>query len=289
MTPLQLRCVLAVAQSLHFTRAAQDLGIAQSALSHQVARLESELGTPLFERTSRTVRTTAAGDALLPRARAVLAELDRLRTDVAATTGAVQGRLRIGTVPTLVDVDLPGLLARMRAAHPGVRASVVVQGSAETVVDVAAGTIDVGFTGTALADDLPGVEATVLATEPLVAVVARDHPLARRRRLRLRDLSGVDCVDFPAGTSGRRQTDEAFAAARCAREVVLESTSSEFLLAAVGAGIGVGLVPASTARTRTDLHALVVGDAPVRRVCVVHAGAGASAAARALLALLEER
>ncbi|MCI2239966.1 LysR family transcriptional regulator [Paenibacillus sp. TRM 82003] len=286
MTPLQLRCALAVAGTLHFTRAAHEVGIAQSALSAHVARLEDELGTALFERTSRSVRLTSAGEALLPRARAVLAELDRLRTDVAAATGAVEGPLRIGTIPTLADVDLAGLLARLREQHPGVRATVVEQTSARTVADVVAGTLDVGFTGTALSEPPVGVQTQVITTEPLVAVVAEDDPWARRHRLRLREVARRPGVDFPAGTSGRRQSDEAFAAAGLARDVAVESSSAPFLLDLVRAGVGVALLPAAAARTAGGVRAVAVADAPVRRVCAVHAGAGSSAAARAFLALL---
>ncbi len=147
MTPLQLRCVLAVAQDLHFTRAAAALGIAQSALSHQVATLEAELGARLFERTSRRVRLTAAGAALLPRARSVLAELDRLRTDVVAAGGAVAGRLRIGTVPTLPRSGWPTSWPVCTAATPAVRASVVVHGSDATLAAVADRSLDVGSSG----------------------------------------------------------------------------------------------------------------------------------------------
>ncbi|WP_323132432.1 LysR family transcriptional regulator [Kineococcus indalonis] len=289
MTPLQLRCALAVARTLHFTRAAADVGLAQSALSHQVARLEAELGAALFERTSRSVRLTAAGEALLPRARAVLAELDRLRTDVAASSGAVEGPLRVGTIPTLAGVDLAGLLVRLRERHPGVQVGVVEQGSAQTVAAVAAGTLDVGFTGTALTEPLPGVAVQVLSTEPLAAVVAEGDAWAGRSRVRLADVAARPGVDFPAGTSGRRQGEEAFAAAGLARDVVVESSSAALLLDLVRAGAGVALLPAATARAAAGVRALDVVDAPVRRVCAVHAGAGASATARAFLALLAER
>ncbi|WP_432523944.1 LysR family transcriptional regulator [Kineococcus sp. SYSU DK006] len=289
MTPLQLRCALAVADGLHFTRAARELGIAQSALSHQVARLEEELGAPLFERTSRRVRLTDAGRALLPRARAVLAELDRLRTDVVAASGSVRGRLRIGTIPTLPDVPLHEVLAGLRRRHPGVQVAVSVLSSDVTLAAVAAGGLDVGFAGVALGTPLPGVEAQVLATEPHVAAVGPTHPWAQRRRVRLADLAAEACVDFPAGTGGRRQTDEAFTAARLTREVVVETDSVPLLLDLVRAGAGVALLPRSAVREAAGVHALAVTDGPARRTCVVHGGAGSSAATRAFLAELALR
>lgn len=291
MTPWQLECVLAVADGLHFTRAAADLGVAQSALSHQIAVLETELGTRLFDRTSRRVRLTPAGEALLPRARAVLAELDRLRTDVVAAGGQVGGRLRIGAIPTLPEVRLPQVLAALCAAHPGVRPTVLVRSSEVTLAGVADGSLDVGFVGVALTDPPTGLTARLLATEPHVAVVAATDVWGSRRRVRLRDIASRPCVDFPAGTGGRRQTDEAFSAARAVRDVVVETDDLPLLLDLVRAGVGVALLPASTVAAAAGpgpgLHTVAVADGPARRSHVVHAGDSASAATRALLAELE--
>jgi DNA-binding transcriptional LysR family regulator len=286
VNPLQLRCVLAVAEGLHFTRAAAELGIAQSALSHQVATLEEELGTPLFERTSRRVRLTAAGEALLPRARTVLAELDRLRTDVVAASGALEGRLRIGTTATLPDLRLHEVLGALRRSHPGIRATVTVHSSEVSLAQVAAGTLDVGLTGFPLTAPPTGVEAEVLATEPHVAVVPVTHALRGRRRVRLQDLASSPFVDFPAGTGGRRQTDEAFGTARLVRDVVVETDDLSLLLDLVRSGVGVALLPASAVADREGVHTITVTDGPARRSHVVHAGAGSSAATRAFLAEL---
>ncbi|MEZ0165746.1 LysR substrate-binding domain-containing protein [Kineococcus sp. LSe6-4] len=287
MTPAQLQCVLAVAADLHFTRAAAQLGMAQSALSHQVATLEAELGTRLFERTSRRVRLTAAGAALLPRARTVLAELDRLRTDVVAAGGAVAGRLRIGTVPTLPEVRLADVLADLLRHHPAVRAHVAVQGSDTTLAGVADGSLDVGFVGLAMAEPPAGVERRLLAVERHVAVVAAGDPWRGRRRVRLRDVAARPCVDFPAGTGGRRQTDAAFAAASLVRDVVVESDDVGLVLDLVRRGTGTALLPASAVLDRAGLHTVAVVDGPARRSSVLHAGDGASAATRAFLAVLD--
>ncbi|MFC0463648.1 LysR family transcriptional regulator [Kineococcus gynurae] len=290
ITPTQVRCVLAVADTLHFGEAAAGLRLAQSALSAQVARLEADLGVRLFERTSRSVSLTAAGAAFLPRARTVLAELDRLRTDVVAAGGQVEGLVRIGTISTLVDVDLAGLLATLRVRHPRLRAQVHVQASERTVADVAAGRLDLGFTGTRLGESLTGVEIAVLTTEPLLLALPPEHPLRHRRRVRLADLAGEPMVDFVAGTGGRRQTDEAFAAAGVTRDVVVEASSGVLLLDLVRQGVGLGFVPASLARSLVcqDVTTVPVTDAPVRRVSVVHAGANSSAATRAVLVVLRD-
>ncbi|MGH3477586.1 MAG: LysR family transcriptional regulator, partial [Nocardioidaceae bacterium] len=116
----QLRCVEAVDRHRHFTRAADELHLAQSALSHQIRRLERELGTPLFERTSRRVITTEAGQVVAARARRVFAELDSAREEVDELRGGIRGRIRIGALLPAGEIDVPGLLARFSQAHPGV-------------------------------------------------------------------------------------------------------------------------------------------------------------------------
>src|SRR5215204_7225953 len=94
----QLRYVEAVARHRHFTRAAEELHVAQSALSHQIRRLEAELGTELFERSSRTVAVTDAGEAVAARARSVLAEVDGVRAEVDQLQGLVRGQVSVGAL-----------------------------------------------------------------------------------------------------------------------------------------------------------------------------------------------
>src|ERR671919_1826684 len=108
----QLRYVEAVARHRHFTRAAAELHVAQSALSHQIRRLEAELGTELFERTSRSVVTTEAGEAVAARARTVLAEVDGVRGEIDELKGLIRGRISIGALLPAGKLDVPKLLAR---------------------------------------------------------------------------------------------------------------------------------------------------------------------------------
>src|SRR5688500_6024459 len=117
----QMRYVVAVAELGNFTRAAERCFVVQSALSHQVARLEQELGARLFHRTSRQVRLTAAGEAFLPQARRCLEAADRARAEVAAATGEIRGRLAVGVIPTVAAVDVPEALRIFHDRHPDVR------------------------------------------------------------------------------------------------------------------------------------------------------------------------
>src|SRR3954465_4907075 len=103
----QMRYVVAIAETSSFTRPAERCLVVQSALSHQIARLERELGAKLFDRTSRRVRLTPAGEAFLPAARQALAAAGRARAEVAAAAGEIRGRLAIGAISTVAAVDLP--------------------------------------------------------------------------------------------------------------------------------------------------------------------------------------
>ncbi|GAA3230784.1 hypothetical protein GCM10020256_44770 [Streptomyces thermocoprophilus] len=124
----QMRYVVAVAETNSFTRAAQRCLVVQSALSHQIARLEQELGAKLFERTTRRVRLTPAGAAFLPAARQCLEAAERAVVEVAAAVGEVRGRLSVGLIPSVAAVDIPRALRDYRQRYPQVRISLRVGG-----------------------------------------------------------------------------------------------------------------------------------------------------------------
>jgi LysR family transcriptional activator of glutamate synthase operon len=170
----QLRSVEAVARHRHFTRAAEELHLAQSALSHQIRRLEEELGTPLFERTSRRVAATDAGHAIAARARRVLAEVDAARAEVDELRGVLRGRIWIGPLRPAGDLDVPGLLARFSRAHPGVEVALREGVAADMLRYVAADELDAAFC--LLAGDVPdGLVAERLTGEEVVAAFASDR------------------------------------------------------------------------------------------------------------------
>jgi DNA-binding transcriptional LysR family regulator len=279
----QLRYVVAVAETANFTRAAERCRVVQSALSHQVARLERELGTRLFERTSRRVRLTPAGEAFLPAARQALDAAERARAEVAAVTGEIRGELAIGAIPTVAAVDLPSVLREYRGRHPQVRISLRVGSSGDLIEQVREGSLDVAFTGVLPSFRAKGVRERELAQGELVAVVAPDHPLADVDEVDLRRLSEESFVDFPAGSGGRAQTDEAFAAAGLQREVAFEVTAVDFLARLVRHGLGVSMVPAAFVKELTGLRVLRVHDAPARAERLVWNGARLTPAATAFL------
>ncbi|MFF2639375.1 LysR family transcriptional regulator [Streptomyces niveus] len=282
----QMRYVIAVAEMSSFTKAAQRCLVVQSALSHQIARLEKELGARLFERTSRRVRLTPAGAAFLPAARQCLDAAERVAAEVAAAVGEVRGRLAVGLIPTVAAVDVPAVLREFHQRHPKARISLTVGASDELAEQVRQGDIEVAFLGIPVTARPRGVMARKLAEERLVAVVSPDHPLTDETSVDLRRLSSEVFVDLPAKTAGRAQSDLAFTAAGLTREVAFEVTNADYLARLVGAGLGVALLPPSYAEGLAGMTTIEVTDAPARAEYVIWGRESRAPAANAFLELL---
>ncbi|CAH0124396.1 HTH-type transcriptional regulator GltC [Microbacterium foliorum] len=261
----QLRYVIEVAATSSFTRAAERCFVTQSALSHQVAALERELGERLFVRSSRSVRVTEAGEAFLEHARTAVAAAENARDAASSAGGRVVGTLRLGIIPTVTALDVPALIARFRSAHPDARVELTV-GNSDALVDaLRRGELDAALLGLRPGVEPRGVAVRELSRERLVAAVPRAHRLAGRRRVRLADLADETFADFPSGTSGRAQSDAAFAAAGIARDVAFEADSAALMLGLVSAGVAVTLLaPGAVASAASGVVAVAVSDGPER-------------------------
>lgn len=283
----QLEHFVAVAEERHFSRAAERLHIVQSGLSSSIRSLERDLGAELFSRSTRRVELTQAGGALLPEARAALAAADRARDAVAAVEGLVRGTLSIGIMQALGPVDLPGLLGRFHALHPGVELHLRQAATRSLLDEVRDGALDLALVAMP-PGGATGVEAMVLADEPMVLACPRGHPLAGSAAVDLRDLREQSFVDFPADWGIRISVDRAFEAAAVGRRVAFELNDVRTLLELVAAGLGVSIVPPWASGYRLPLELIRLrGDGP-RWVlaAVTRTGRRPSAAGRALLALL---
>jgi len=243
-----LRYFEAVTRHRHFTRAAVELHVAQSALSQQVARLERELGINLLERTTRSVEVTEAGELVAARARTILAEADALRGDVDALRGLVRGRVGIGALLFGGRLDIPSLLARFIARHPEIEVG-LREGTAERMLEMLMdGSIDLSFALESTARPA-AVEALELSQEELAVVMVAGHRLAGRERLRVADLAGESVIMFEHGSSTRERVDEAFQQAGVVPRIALEANDLAFVRALVARGLGVAIMP----RTFADL------------------------------------
>jgi DNA-binding transcriptional LysR family regulator len=279
----QLRYVIAVAETGSFTRAAERCFVVQSALSHQVARLEQELGARLFHRTSRQVRLTQAGEAFLPAARQCLGAADRARAEVAAATGEVRGRLSVGVIPTVAAIDIPSELRAFHDRHPQVRVSLTMGASDDLVGMIADGAADIALLGLTADATVTGVRHHVLQRDRLVAVVGPHHPLAAAKRVRLERLAEEVFVDFPATSPGRAQSDQAFAAAGLRRDVAFEVSEAHLMARLISEGLGIGMLASTFAPKLPELTAIPVVGAPVRVEYIAWSRFGPSPAAGAFL------
>ncbi|SEB15829.1 MULTISPECIES: LysR family transcriptional regulator [unclassified Mycobacterium] len=278
----QFEYFVAVAEEANFTRAAERIHVAQPAVSAQIARLERELGEPLFDRARREVRLTAAGQAVLPYARAALAAAADARTAVAELSDLVRGAVTIGTV-TAHDVDMPSLLARFHAAHRLVDITLGTDNSDALIEGVRTGQLDAAIVS--VGSELPaGLAAVVVTDQPIVAAVALDDPWHTRRTLRLAELAGRAVIALPVGTGIRHQFDAACADVGVDVHVAFEASTPQALADLAARGLGVAVLPQSMVRSRTDLHLIKLTPAlRGRLVFAWRAGGPMSPAARELV------
>lgn len=281
-----MRYVVAVAETGSFTKAARQCLVVQSALSHQIARLERSLGARLFDRTSRSVRLTQAGAAFLPAARQCLDFAERAAAEVAAAVGEVRGRVVVGVIPTVAAVDLPSALKVFRERYPQVRVALKMLSSLDMVKQVRDGALDLAFLGLPLGARPEGVRGRELARDEHVAVLAPSHPLARRPELTLEELAGEMFADFPARTPGRVQADQAFEKAGLRREVAFEVTTAELMAGLIREGLAVAVLPSRYTPQLSGVVTVPVVDGPSRVEHLVWSAAGLTPATAAFLDVL---
>jgi len=243
-----LRYFVAVAEELHFGRAAERLRIAQPPLSRQIKDLEREVGTPLFERVPRGVELTAAGQAFLPEARLTLAQAERAQRTAQRAALGETGRLRVGFVEAATHSGiLPDVLGFFRVHLPAIGLSLFELDPLRQAEAFREGRIDLGILQGSMLESARWLREESIYTEPIVLAVPADHRLAGRARFTLASLAEEAFVLFP------RQTDPALfddIVARCrtagfSPRVVQEATGWHTLTSLVGAGVGIGFVPKS--------------------------------------------
>ncbi|HEX2129136.1 MAG TPA: LysR family transcriptional regulator [Solirubrobacterales bacterium] len=242
----QLLYTEAVARHRHFTRAAEELHVAQSALSHQIRRLEAELGTELFERTSRRVMPTEAGEAVAARARRVLAEIDGVRGEVDELRGLVRGRVAIGALLPAGGIEVTRLLARFTQMYPGIEVG-LREGTAEDMrAMIEADELDVAFS--LIHGDLPESTDGVRMSEEEVVVAYTPGTAPERDAVSARDLADVHLATPRSGSAIKLAIDDVFARAGLTMQVSLESGDPYLIRCLVSDGFGAAVLPASITR-----------------------------------------
>jgi DNA-binding transcriptional LysR family regulator len=253
----QLRYVLAVAETRSFTRAAESLFVVQSALSQQVRKLEDELGVPVFNRTTRSVSLTPAGEALLPLLRQVIAGVDQIAVDAQALRGAVTGRLTVGMMEIPSEsLDVAALMATFHARYPDVTVTLRSGGSDLLVQATRDRKLDAAIVGSNVARSTDQLSFDHLFSESLVAVLPVQHRLAAKSSVSQDELAELPFIDFPPGYGLRRETDRGFAGVR--RRVAFEVTRVDEVIHFVCEDLGVALLPESVARSRAETNPTLV-------------------------------
>ncbi|SDC87721.1 DNA-binding transcriptional regulator, LysR family [Sanguibacter gelidistatuariae] len=237
----QMEYLVALADEQQFTRAAAVTGVSQSGLSAAIRSLESELNSALFTRTTRRVEPTAAGLALLPYARSMLAQATAARDAVVQATHEVSGTLHIGSEQCLGVIDVPPLLERFHRRFPQVEIRFTQAGSHELLALVREDELDVAFVATT--DHLGSLSQTILGSEPLVLLCPPEHRLAERSRLEWSDLTDENFIDFHASWGVRPLNDSACDVHGIRRRVRFTVNDVHTLLDLVDRGLGIALVP----------------------------------------------
>jgi DNA-binding transcriptional LysR family regulator len=238
------RSFTTVAEELHYGRAAERLHITQPALSRQIRDLERALGVTLFDRTSRRVVLSRAGQAVLGQARRALAESDRAVRLAQLAAHGDWGELAIAVLPAAAVALLPAIIRAYRDAHPAIGVTISEGFDDEQLAALTAGRIDAGFLRAAAAP--PGIYLETLLTEPVLAGLPAGHRLARHDRIALSELAGEPFVFFPRHRSVLAY-DEFIASCRAAgfSPAIAQEASGISALGLVAAGLGVTIVAAS--------------------------------------------
>jgi LysR family carnitine catabolism transcriptional activator len=238
----QLRAFIALAEQRSFTRAAALTHLSQPAFSALIRALEDALGLRLFDRSTRHVELTVEGRAFEGSARRVLGEFDGALAGVRDHAARRRGRVSLALLPSLAAGWLPGVLARYRAAYPGIELEIADALSEPCIERVASGRAD--FALAAIRADTPELRAELFCSDDFHLVCRADHSLARARVLRVRDLAAWPFIHLARTSSVRQYLEAAFHPQQM--DTLMEVEQLATVMGMVRAGLGISVVPALT-------------------------------------------
>jgi DNA-binding transcriptional LysR family regulator len=278
---------VAVVDAGGVTRAADHLGLAQPAVSAGLRRLEADVGARLLTRVGRGIALTAEGGAFLPHARAILAQVDGARREVATVQTLESGHVSLGAPPMAAEHLLPRPIGGFLSKYQGVHLTVLQAGAEECGARVLRGDLDLAI----IADwrTPEGLVAQPLENHPMVACVANSSPLAGRGQLSWTHLLEQPMILLPKGYHQRSRVDEACERLRISPTVVLEAESVPLILELVRRGRGVATLLSAAAEGAAGIRSLALPDDAIVPIAVCRkASADPSTAAGALYEYLVE-
>lgn len=242
-----LRTIAAVARHGSFTKAGEELHMAQSAVSQQIRKLELELGIEVFRRSSRSVELTPEGRVVLDYAHRVIGEVDGLRDELEELTGSLRGELRVGGMYPTGPYDLFGMLAEFRAEHPGVSIHMKEGAQDELLAMLHADELDCVFT--AVDPDALGDEyaATLIWQEEFVVAMPVDHALVNREHVTFEELAGEDLIAYRDNSALRRRLESTLGTRGLTTRNAFVCTEMAAVRALASKGLGVAVLPRSVA------------------------------------------
>ncbi len=262
----QLRYVCAIADTGNFSRAAERCQVAQPSLSQQVLKLEEDLGVKLFDRLGRSIRLTEAGRAFIPHARSILEQMDVARMSVAEKHGDLRGSVTVGVIPTIAPYLMPGYTASFAKKFPDAKLRIIEE-TTSVLID---GLRDLSIDAAVLALPLrhKDLELFPIRTEPLFAVLKKNHPRASAHSLSLKELRGEPFVMLRDGHCFRDLSINTCARARVTPKIAFESGQFSSLLGMVAAGVGVSLIPEMAIDRNAGCRYVRISDASATRTIV---------------------
>ncbi len=237
----QLRYMTALSQELNFVRAAKKSHVTQPTLSQQIKKLEDELGARLFERSSKQVRLTAAGEKFLPAAVAVLSALEKGIQDLRDDSAEILGEIRVSAIPTLGPYVLPEIITQLRRKAPKLKLQIYEETTSVLIDSLKSGKTDLGIL--ALPVDGEGIASKVTVREAFYLAVSKKHALAGRADVSAKDLRGEDLLILQEGHCFGAQALEFCKRQRTDERVVFQGSSLTSVLQLAAAGEGITLVP----------------------------------------------
>jgi DNA-binding transcriptional LysR family regulator len=289
----RMRVLREVALRGSFSAAAEALSFTQSAVSQQIAALEREAGAVLVERSARGVRLTDAGEAVVRHAEGILARLAEAESELEAIAGLRGGRLRLAAFESAAATIMPVAIARFARVHPAVELSMSLLEPEASVAALRAGDIDLAVTfGSGRQEDRDGdgVRHHHLLEDPMYLVLPEDHPLARKRGVRLADLAGEPWIGGAPDCECNRMISAACLRHGFDPRIAFETDDYSAVQGFVAAGVGVSLIAELGLRTiRDDIVVRSLGrDTPVRQIYATALKGYRSPATTAMLELLRE-
>ncbi len=263
-----LRTFVEVARLEHLGRAADVLQTDQSTVSRKIARLEKEIGVPLFERIGRSIRLTKAGRRFVGRAERLLADIREAVAEAAGTVSAESGEVHLGFLHTAGARWLPERLARFLEQYPGVRFILEEGTTGEVAAGVLNGRFDLGILGPPPTNS-PELEIVPLFRERVSVVVPATHRLVGRSSVTLHDIADEPLI-LPRSRSGlRRVIDDAFARQNLGEHVAYEGDDLSIVQGLVEAGLGISLLPMPLPAPSSRVAVIPLRDPPIARTMAV--------------------